>query len=82
MLAQLKVAVDGDWNRVVEVVRLGGFVNCVNWFSDAPKVVNGASDLMVTLFGSAGTHARAAIGVASLPANVAVEFAATFEIRT
>lgn len=80
-LAQLKMAVEGDWSRVVQVVRLGGFVNCTPDFTDAPKVVNGASDLMVKVFGPAGTHARAAVGVASLPANAAVEVDAIFEIR-
>lgn len=80
VLAQLKLALGGDWSRLVQVVRLGGFVNCVPEFTDAPKVVNGASDLMVKLFGTAGTHARAAVGVASLPADVAVEVEATFEV--
>ncbi len=82
VLAQLKIAVAGDWSRVVQVVRLGGFVNCTPEFNDAPKVVNGASDLMVKLFGPAGAHARAAVGVASLPAGVAVEIEAMFEIRS
>jgi enamine deaminase RidA (YjgF/YER057c/UK114 family) len=82
VLAQLKIAVADDWTRVVQVVRLGGFVNCMPDFNDAPKVVNGASDLMVKLFGPAGTHARAAVGVASLPAGVAVEIEAMFEIRS
>ena len=80
VLAQLKAAVEGDWDRVVQVIRLGGFVNCNPDFADAPKVVNGASDLMVKLFGPSGAHARAAVGVASLPANVAVEIEAMFEI--
>lgn len=81
VLAQFKLAVGGDWTRFVQVVRLGGFVSCVPDFVDAPKVVNGASDLMVKLFGPAGTHARAAVGVASLPADVAVEIEASFEIK-
>jgi enamine deaminase RidA (YjgF/YER057c/UK114 family) len=81
ILAQVKAAVGGDWNRIVQVVRLGGFVNCVPSFTDAPKVVNGASDLMVKLFGEAGSHARAAVGVASLPSGVAVEVDAIFELK-
>lgn len=81
ILAQAKAAVGGDWNRIVQVVRLGGFVNCVPTFIDAPKVVNGASDLMVKLFGDAGSHARAAVGVASLPSGVAVEVDAIFELK-
>jgi enamine deaminase RidA (YjgF/YER057c/UK114 family) len=80
-LAQLKAAVDGDWSRVVQFVRIGGFVRCTPDFGDAPKVVNGASDLALKLFGPAGTHARAAVGVSSLPANVAVEIEATVEIN-
>jgi enamine deaminase RidA (YjgF/YER057c/UK114 family) len=81
VLAQARVAVGGDWSRIVQVVRLGGFVACTPSFTEAPKVVNGASDLMVQLFGPAGTHARAAIGVASLPADVSVEVEAMFEIK-
>ena len=81
VLAQLKLALNGDWTRFVQVVRVGGFVNCMPEFADAPKVVNGASDLMVKVFGAAGTHARAAVGVASLPANVAVEIEAVFEVN-
>ena len=80
VLAQLKLALDGNWDRVVQIVRVGGFVRCTGDFADAAKVVNGASDLLVRLFGAAGSHARAAIGVASLPLNVAVEIEATIEI--
>jgi len=81
ILAQAKAAVGGDWSRIVQVVRLGGFVNCIPSFTEAPKVVNGASDLMVKVFGDSGSHARAAVGVASLPAGVAVEVEAMFEIK-
>jgi enamine deaminase RidA (YjgF/YER057c/UK114 family) len=80
VLAQLKLALANDWTRFVQVVRLGGFVNCVPEFNDAPKVVNGASDLMVKVFGPAGAHAREAVGVASLAAGVPVEIEAVFEI--
>jgi enamine deaminase RidA (YjgF/YER057c/UK114 family) len=82
VLAQLKLALANDWTSFVQVVRLGGFVNCVPEFNDAPKVVNGASDLMAKVFGPAGAHARAAVGVASLPAGVPVEIEAVFEIRS
>jgi enamine deaminase RidA (YjgF/YER057c/UK114 family) len=81
ILAQVKVALAGDWGRLVQGVRLGGFVACTPSFTEAPKIVNGASDLMVKVFGPAGMHARAAIGVASLPADVAVEVEAMFEIK-
>lgn len=81
LLAQLRVACNGDLDRVKRVVRLGGFVNSTPEFKDAPKCVNGASDLMVEVFGKAiGAHARVAVGVASLPAGVAVEVDGMFEI--
>jgi enamine deaminase RidA (YjgF/YER057c/UK114 family) len=80
VLAQLKLAIANDWTRFVQVVRLGGFVNCVPEFNDAPKVLNGASDLMIKVFGPAGAHAREAVGVASLAAGVPVEIEAVFEI--
>jgi enamine deaminase RidA (YjgF/YER057c/UK114 family) len=80
ILAHAKTACDGDLDRVKRVLRLGGFVNCMPEFTQMPQVVNGASDLMVELFGDAGKHARAAVGVASLPLGVAVEVEAMFEI--
>lgn len=81
LLAQTKRFLDGDLDRVKRVVRLGGFVNAVPSFADQPQVVNGASDLMVEVFGDAGRHARTAVGVGSLPGNVAVEVDAIFEIE-
>lgn len=80
ILAHLKVAAGGDLDRVKRVLRLGGFVNCTPEFTDMPQVVNGASDLMVAVFGDAGKHARAAVGVSSLPLGVAVEVEAMFEL--
>ena len=80
ILAHLRVACGGDLDRVHRCVRLGGFVNCIPEFTDMPQVVNGASDLMVEVFGDIGRHARAAVGVSSLPGGVAVEVEATFEI--
>ncbi len=81
ILAQLKAACGGDLDRVARVLRLGGFVNSSPDFTDAPKCVNGASDLMVAVFGDAGRHARAAVGVASLPAGAAVEVDAIVELK-
>lgn len=81
LLTQLKAACGGDLDRVKRVVRLGGFVNCTPDFTDQPKVVNGASDLMVEVFGEAGRHARAAVGAPSLPLGVAVEVEGVFEIE-
>lgn len=81
LVAQVNAALDGDLDRVVSVVRLGGFINAVPDFTDHPKVLNGASDFMVEVFGDAGRHARAAVGVYSLPRNVPVEVDAIFEVR-
>ena len=73
VLAQLKDACGGDLDRVTRVVKLLGFVNATPSFADHPKVINGASDLMVEAFGDAGRHARSAVGVYRLPLNFAVE---------
>lgn len=82
LIAQLKAACEGDLSRVKRVVKLGGFVNCTDDFSDQPKVVNGTSDLMVAVFGDHGRHARAAVGAPCLPMNAAVEVDGVFEIKT
>jgi len=79
LLAQAKAAL-GDLDKVTRVVRLGGFVNSTPDFLDGPKVLNGASDLMVAAFGDKGRHARSTIGVAVLPADAAVEVEAIFEV--
>jgi enamine deaminase RidA (YjgF/YER057c/UK114 family) len=81
LLAQMKAACDGDLDRVVRVVKLGGFVQAGPDFFDIPRVVNGASDLMVLAFGDAGRHARSAVGVYRLPLNFAVEVDAVVEVR-
>ena len=78
-LAQLRAAA-GDLDRVKRCVRLGVFVNAVPGFAQHPEVANGASDLIVEVFGDAGRHARAAVGAGSLPRNVAVEVDAVFEL--
>ncbi len=80
LIAQLKSACGGNLNRVKRVVKLGAFVNCTDDFGDQPKIINGASDLMVDVFGDAGRHARAAVGAPSLPMNAAVEIDGVFEI--
>ncbi|MFT5798880.1 MAG: enamine deaminase RidA (YjgF/YER057c/UK114 family) [Candidatus Azotimanducaceae bacterium] len=81
LIAQLKAACGGDLDRVVQVVKLGGFVNSTDDFTDQPKVINGASDFMVEAFGDLGRHARAAVSAASLPLGVAVEIEGTFQIK-
>lgn len=80
LLAQAKAACGGDLDRVARVVKLVGFVNSVAEFTEQPKVINGASDLMVEVFGDAGRHARSAVSAASLPLGVAVEVEAVFEL--
>jgi enamine deaminase RidA (YjgF/YER057c/UK114 family) len=79
LLAQAKAAL-GDLDKVVRVVRLGGFINSAPDFLDGPKVMNGASDLMVAVFGDKGRHARTTVGVAVLPIDAAVEVEGTFEV--
>jgi len=71
---------DGDWSKLKRIVRLGVFVQSADSFSDQSIVANGASDLMVSLFGDAGKHARAAVGVNALPLNAAVEVEMTVEL--
>lgn len=81
LLAQVRDACGGNLDHVVRVVRLGGFVHCVDGFVDHPKVLNGASDLMVEVFGNdTGRHARAAIGASTLPLDAAVEVEGVFAI--
>jgi len=80
LIAQLKAACDGDLDRIVRVVKLNGFVNATQDFTDHPKVINGTSDLMVEVFGEQGRHARAAVGSSSLPLGVAVEVEGIFQI--
>jgi enamine deaminase RidA (YjgF/YER057c/UK114 family) len=79
-IAQIKEACFGDLDRVTQVVKLGGFVNCTPDFTQMPQVVNGASDLIAEVFGDAGKHARFAVGAASLPLGIAVEVDGIFEI--
>jgi len=79
VLAQVKAAL-GDLDNVVRVVRLGGFVNATPGFLDGPKVMNGASDLMVAAFGDKGKHARTTVGVSALPQDAAMEVEALFEV--
>jgi len=80
IIAQVKAACGGDLDRVRRCVKLGVFVNCIDDFTQQPIVANGASDLMVEVFGEAGRHARFAVGVNTLPRNVATEADAVFEI--
>lgn len=80
IIAQAKLALGGDLDKVKRVVKLTGFVACLPSFGQHPQVINGASDIMVQVFGDAGRHARAAVGAPSLPRNAAVEVEAVFEV--
>ncbi len=80
LLAHLKSACEGDLDKVVRCVKLVGFVNAIEGYTQQPEVVNGCSDLMVEVFGDKGRHARSAVGAGSLPRNVAVEVEAVFEV--
>lgn len=81
ILAQARAACEGDLERLAACLRLGGFVACTPEFTDQPQVINGASDFMVAVLGEAGRHARAAVGVPSLPLDAAVEVEALLELR-
>lgn len=81
ILAQLKGACEGDWNQVIRCVRLGGFIHSTDDFKDQPQIMNGASDLIVAVFGEQGRHTRVAVGVNALPLGVAVEIEAIFEVK-
>ncbi len=80
IISQANVACDGDLSRVVRIVRLGVFVNCIDGFAGQPAIANGASDLMVAVFGDLGKHSRSAVGTNALPLNVPVEIDALIEI--
>ena len=82
ILSVLKEACQGDLDRVVQTVQIHGLVNCIDGFTDSPKVINGTSELLLDVFGDAGLAARAAVGTNSLPGNMTCEVVSSFEIRT
>jgi len=81
LLAQVRAACGGDWGQLARVVKLTGFVASSPGFFDQPKVINGASDLMIAVLGEAGRHARSAVGVVALPLGAAVEIEGVFQLR-
>ena len=81
IIAALKSSINGDWNKLDSFLKLGGFVNCDNDFSDQPKIINGASDLLVNIFGDKGRHSRFAVGSNALPLNISVEIDAIIKIK-
>ena len=80
LVAQAKAACDGDLSKIKSCIKLTGFVNSTDDFIDQPKVINGASDLVTSIFGDAGMHTRAAVSTNSLPLGVSVEVDAIFEL--
>ena len=81
IISQVKKACDNDLSKVKSCIKLTGFVNSIDNFTDQPKIINGASDLIVLIFGDAGMHARAAVSTNSLPLGVSVEVDAIFELN-
>jgi len=81
IIAALKKQIDGNWDKLDCFLKLGGFVNCNSDFIDQPKVINGASDLLVNIFGEQGRHTRFAVGSNSLPLGIAVEIDAIIQLR-
>ena len=81
IISQAKNACDGDLSKIKSCIKLTGFVNSIDTFTDQPKVINGASDLIASIFGEVGMHTRAAVSTNSLPLGVAVEVDAIFELN-
>jgi len=82
LLYRLREAADGDLDRVDCVLRLGGFVNCASGFPHSPRVIDGATEIFLAIFGEEGWHARTAVGVAGLPGNAAVEVDAIIRLKS
>ena len=81
IIAALKKGLNGNWDRLDSFIKLGGFVNCNQSFVNHPKIINGASDLLVKVFGDKGRHTRFAVGSNSLPMNISVEIEASIKLK-
>ncbi len=81
IIATLKKSINGEWERLDSFIKLGGFVNCNSDFKNQPKIINGASDLLVKIFGDQGRHTRFAVGSNSLPLDISVEIDAIIKIK-
>ena len=81
IIAAVKTGLDGDWDKLDSFVKLTGYVNCRDNFTDQPKVINGASDMLVDIFGEQGRHARVAVGSNALPLGIAVEIDAIVQLK-
>ena len=81
IIAAVKTGLEGDWSKLDSFVKLTGYVNCQNYFTDQPKIINGASDMLVEIFGDQGRHARVAVGSNALPLGIAVEIDAIVQLK-
>ena len=81
IIAALKTGLEGDWDKLDSFVKLTGFVNCQDNFTDQPKIINGASDMLVEISGDQGRHARVAVGSNALPLGIAVEIDAIVQLK-
>ena len=81
IIAALKTGLEGDWDKLDSFVKLTGFVNCQDNFTDQPKIINGASDMLVKIFGDQGRHTRVAVGSNALPLGIAVEIDAIAQLK-
>ena len=81
IIAALKYSIEGNWDNLDTFVKIGGFVNCTSEYTDHPKIINGASDLIVKIFGERGKHSRFAVGSNSLPLNISVEIEAIVNLK-
>ena len=81
IIAAVKTGLEGDWDKLDSFVKLTGFVNCQDDFTDQPKIINGASDMLVEIFGDQGRHARVAVGSNALPLGISVEIDAIVQLK-
>ncbi len=81
IIAAVKTGLEGDWNKLDSFVKLTGFVNCQDSFTDQPKIINGASDMLVEIFGDQGRHTRVAVGSNALPLGISVEIDALIQLK-
>ena len=81
IIAAVKTGLEGDWSKLDSFVKLTGYVNCQDTFTDQPKIINGASDMLVEIFGDQGRHSRVAVGSNALPLGIAVEIDALVQLK-
>ena len=81
IIAAVKTSLEGDWSKLDSFVKLTGYVNCQDTFTDQPKIINGASDMLVEIFGDQGRHSRVAVGSNALPLGISVEIDAIIQLK-